>query len=294
MSSILEAFLGEKVNGAMSGFTQAPVPRFSDAVDDMWRRRISCEHEPYNRYTPTLVTTNEIKQIYELKKHIVPGASVLTVLGSGEQYFFSLLYGAKNVLSFDISYHSYLLTSLKMAAIQTFNKTTEYKKFLECLYCIPQENLLDDKRISRVLRNLGKVEKDYVSEAVNKLYVFWQNESCNLYDITQHDYKRLKKIVRYPLPFIWTDIVDLDAVLGKRSFDIVYYSNILSFLSEENVISVLKDTKMHMKPNGKLFLVMEDYRIRSLVQSVYPLPEWQERLLQDGRFYQMIVQRKQR
>ena len=111
---------------------QKPLPNVEDAVNAIL---MMFEYREFNygRYSPQMVTTNEIYQIYDLKNYVPKGAQVLTVSASGEQPLFFKLYGAKDVITFDISYNSYLLTSLKIAALCGFKKPGQYKKFLEGL-----------------------------------------------------------------------------------------------------------------------------------------------------------------
>lgn len=82
------------------------------------------------------------KNIYKFKD-----AKVLTVIGSGDQYFTSLLNGAKDVEIFDKNETSYLFFILKFYAI----KTLSYDEFFHFLKLKDAYNFNIYNKLSKVL-----------------------------------------------------------------------------------------------------------------------------------------------
>lgn len=244
----------------MNQYTQEPVPNSIEAAQTVLHMLGHFDEKTfYNKYTPQIITTNELTHIYKLKQHITPGAKVLTVGGSGEQPLFCKMYGADNVVTFDVSYNSYLLTSVKIAAIQAFKNSTEYEKFIHNLVdCSRPGQLMDTPKLNYVVPYLTNAQKNHLrfTDEIG-IPVFLGDTSCDFYYIPQQQYEKLRQSVKTPFPFIWTNILDLDKKLGDDTFDIVYYSNILSFLEPQKIAIVLESTKKHINPNGKLFLLSE-------------------------------------
>lgn len=290
----------------MSQYIQEPVPDIMQAAKKVIMSLVGFlqnfdAQDFYHEYTPQLVSTNELHQIYELKNLIKPGAKVLTVSASGEQPLFSKLYGAEHVLTFDISYNSYLLTSVKIAALQAFKQNTEYEKFMHDLsdYSKPGQ-LMHTPNIEYVIPHLSNTQKNFLRFTDDiGTPVFLDDISCHFYNIPQEQYEYLRQQVKKPFPFIWTDITELDKKLGYETFDLVYYSNVLSFLEEYKIRPVLEDTKKHIKPNGKLFLVAGSKHIGMVMDAIddtFSEPDWDIQLFNapiEEDFRHIIVQRNQ-
>jgi hypothetical protein len=292
----------------MNQYTQEPIPNIIEAVNKVMATLVGFmknfnldEQNFYNEYTPQIVSTNELQQIYELKNHIKPDAKVLTVSASGEQPLFCKLYGAKYVVTFDISYNSYLLTSVKIAALQAFNKNTDYEKFVYDLshYCKPGQ-LMDTPKMDYIFPYLSNTQKNHLRTTDEiGIPVFLQDISCNFYNIPQEQYENLRQSVKTPFPFIWTNIIELDKKLGNENFDLVYYSNILSFMNDYQNRLILQDTKKHIKPNGKLFLVTGSKHLGTIMDAIddtFREPDWNIQLFNaptEKDFMHIIVQHNQ-
>lgn len=282
---------------------EIPVPNLIEATETVMNMLSSFDEQNfYNKYTPQIITTNELQQIYELKNHITPDTKVLTVSASGEQPLFAKLYGAQYILTFDISYNAYLLTSLKIAAIQAFEKHTEYEQFISNLgdNCRPKM-LIHTPKIDKVLSHMDNIQKNHILTMNRiKMPIFLGDISCQDYIIPQTDYEKLRESLKSPFPFIWTNITELDKKLGNDKFDIIYYSNILGFADKNNIKSVLESTKKHLNQNGKIFLVVENKFLDLIVNNicnVYDAQNWDANLLYSPNkdsFNEIIIQHKQR
>lgn len=258
----------------MSTNHQPPIPDVNDANTWYFRMLISADNEYniYNKYYPCLTTTNEYQQILQTKKFVTHDSNVLTVTGSGEQPLFFKLFGAKHVLTFDISYHSYLMTQLKITALKTFRNTKDYYKFLYDMHNTEDTEFLESKIINSVIQNLNKTEKDYFYKMVQKIRLFYTRDNCDLYTISNKDYKKLRENQKEPFDFIWTDIIDLDKKVNNNTFDIVYYSNICNFLRQRDFKRVLQKTQTLLKPHGKLFLITNECQKDLTLETVGDCP----------------------
>ncbi len=252
---------------------------------------------PYNAFSGTLVLTNELPQIKELKKYISSDTKILTVSGSGEQPLFFKMYGAKNVITFDISFTSYLVTSLKMSAIQIFTTNTEYNMFLDDLYTIKTlDDLSQKKYLSKAVQNLNEENKFYMEKTIlyqDRHGLLYRNSSCNFYSLNQKEFDLLRKSLKTNIPFIWTDIKRLYKGIYKEKFDIIYYSNILSFKESSSFNKILENAKQHLTSTGKFVITLEPRnldKIQNAVKDVF-LRGFDVKILpQKEYFQQMIVQ----
>lgn len=236
----------------------------------------------YNKYAPQPVTTNEIDSIYNLECYIKPDSNVLTVAGSGEQPLFSKLYGAKNITTFDISYNAYVMTTLKIAALQSFSSSEKFSAFIRDTaenaapyYFLNTPNM---PSVMTKLSQLSPIQAKYIIEAsMNGASVCINDESCNFYTIPQNKYSELRKTLQKPLPFIWTDIMNLDKKLKDETFDIIWYSNILEFVNPKNQISILENTKKRVNNHGNIFLTLSPcnrLNMISLCMNTFKRPDW--------------------
>ena len=251
----------------------------------------------YYAYSGSLVVTNEMFHIATLKRHLSKDTKVLTVSGSGEQPLFFKIYGAKDIVTFDISFTSYLLTSLKISAAQIFTTSTEYNIFLNDLYTIKTSNDLFDKPyLSQAIQNMSKENQSYISKIVRYQLIsrlLYLNDSCNFYSLNQEQFDKLKKSIETDIPFIWTNITRLYKGINKEKFDIIYYSNILSFKDEITLRPILEKTKQHLTQNGKLFLLIEPCKINQITNAVNDVfqNDYDKTLSPKKEyFHQMIIQ----
>lgn len=292
----------------MSKYYEAPIPNVPDAVKEGMRIYYYRMSHPYNAdlkkvyglYTPQVVTTNELNQILNLRYFIAPGSSFLGTCGSGEQALFAYLFGAKNNVFFDISYNAYWLTCLKIGAIKAFDEHTEYENFVQGLKenCGQAGCLLKVPNIWNVLTYLTDVQVKYLEHMVcARMPVVTSNRTCQFFNIDQPDYDRLKQSIEIPIPFICTDIRNLDEKLGEDRFDNVYYSNILCWVEPYEVEPILEKTKKHINPGGRLFLIADYVSVDNMVTAVtnvYSGSEWDMGFLpEQDDIYQIIVQRTQ-
>ena len=183
--------------------------------------------------------TNEnvacLDQLYDFKD-----AKVLSVVGSGDQYFASILNGAKQVDLFDVNPTSYLYFLLKFYAIRELEYDEFYKFFIEKDFAnihiylklnrvLPKEVLEYYKYIVMNIDDLTKVfRKDGVNllNRKNQKYYFKTEKPVIPY-LNREVYYELKKLLKKQnVPYFFEcDLMDLEKKI-KEKYDIILLSNI--------------------------------------------------------------------
>lgn len=165
-------------------------------------------------------------------------ARVLSVLGSGDQYFSSLLYGAKEVELYDISSMAWDYFILKYYGIMILS----YEEFYD--YFVIKE-LNDLKYFKRLILYLPSD----VADRLSKVYKLNKGLSNNLYsnvtDIMEDgtnipyfksdNYYKLQSILlneKLPI-FYLTDFVKLSNKVFDKNYDVILTSNIFDWLYKD-------------------------------------------------------------
>lgn len=165
-------------------------------------------------------------------------AKVLSVLGSGDQYFMSILYGADEVELYDIEPLTWDYFILKFFAI----KTLDYEEFYD--YFVTKQ-LNDNNYFNRIIANMP-------TEFVNMLYkknnnlssmvtyidtapIDYDNGTIIPYLKKEKYYKLQEKILNKDLPkFYNSDFKNLPEKLSDKSYDIILASNIFYWMYLDN------------------------------------------------------------
>lgn len=197
--------------------------------------------------------TNEnltcLKDIYDFKD-----ARVLTVLGSSDQYFSSVLFGAREVEVYDTNPNTWDYLMLKFWGLRLFS----YDEFFD--YFVIKH--LEDKYAFQKLRKhlpyntLEKLERELFSkgkrlssflELVDVTYPSFESGHIIPY-FSREEYDRLKYIVsniNFSLPkFYNIDLGDLPDYLDGKSYDILLTSNIFFWMymsNEESKVGEFKE-----------------------------------------------------
>lgn len=182
--------------------------------------------------------TNENLSSYQ-KIYNFDNAKVLSVLGSGDQYFSSLLYGAKEIELYDCNFLAWDFFLLKYYSILTLNYEDFYDFFV-------RKRLDDLKQLHKLLRYLPSNTARRIDELQKKYRVL----SCCLYlDLiedkyhngraipyfNQREYYRLQAILRTKgLPtFHLCHLQHLPYILENKSYDIILTSNIFDWIYKD-------------------------------------------------------------
>lgn len=190
------------------------------------------------------------------------GADVLSVIGSGDQYFASLLYGAENVDLFDINMFSAYYFILKFMSI----KILSYEEFIKFFVT---SHLSDKKIYNKVNSSLPSNVRIFfdhyfkfkgsLENLINKPYLNYQEVNFNTGRVIpyfeRNKYYELKSIlkeVKFPRIYIMDLVEDLPKYLDKK-YDIMLFSNIEMYtgMSDQEFVDFLKNKYyFHLKDGG--------------------------------------------
>lgn len=208
-------------------------------------------------YPFTNENISSFKKIFDFENK-----DVLSVIGSGDQYFASLLYGAKSVDLFDINLMTAYYFALKFAAI----KVLSYDEFIE--FFVKENYIVNRNTYNKLRDNLPIEVKNYF----DKFFI----ENKNLRNFTfrtyinskkinyctgrvipyfeRNEYYKLQNIIKeQSLPRIYImNLLELYKYLDKK-YDVMLLSNILLYLKMKNpeFVSFLKENYYpHLNENA--------------------------------------------
>lgn len=209
------------------------------------------ETNQYNKvYDFTNENVNCLKILYNFDN-----SKVLSVIGSGDQYFTSILNGAKKVDLFDINPTSYLYLILKFYSIRELT----YEEFYDFLVLKNFDNKYVYQKLCKVLPvevfkyykyimmcNKNEIfRKDGIDmlSRKNQKYYFKNNKSVIPYFIEENYYILKEKLKSLDLPnFFQVDLLNLKSVISEN-YDILLTSNIYDHIDMTSIsyIKFLKD-----------------------------------------------------
>lgn len=163
-------------------------------------------------------------------------AKVLSVLGSGDQYFSSLLYGAKEIEVYDCNFLAWDFFVLKYYGIITLNYEEFYNFFvinrLEDIKCL---NKLLMYLPNDIANRITKLQKEY-HWLSHLLHIDFIDDKYNNGKIIPYfdkeTYYRLQTIlIHKKIPtFHFAYLQSLPSILENQSYDIILTSNIFNWL----------------------------------------------------------------
>ena len=177
--------------------------------------------------------TNE--NLGAFKEHFnFDNASVLSVLGSGDQYFESLLNGAKTVDVFDINYLAWYHFILKFTAIRVLS----YEEFMQMFVSDNLDNLTIYAKVRIYLPDevkyffdkLISLDRKFSSIKIKNI-IFDNAKIKNISYFDQETYYRLQSILQNSkLPeFYNCNLLDIQDYT-KKAYDIALFSNVYHYL----------------------------------------------------------------
>ena len=199
----------------------------------------------FSKYSQVYLFSNEnLRDYYKLFDF--KGKNVLTVAGSGDQVFSSILYGSKFVDCFDINKLTYYNIGLKMACI----KSLEYNEFL-AFYSFRQDFSYLEQLYSQVSLNFcSKKMKCFWDNIIDiffeNLKYFYLDNNLDL-DLVKRripyldkeNYYKLKNLINNIIKFKNTDVFGLNNI--NKKYDFINFSNIFYYVDEKNYIEFLKN-----------------------------------------------------
>ena len=176
----------------------------------------------------------------------VAGKDVLTVLGSGDHFFYSLAYGANSVITFDKNPLTQYYTLLRQWWMRWHHSFYIYPSILNNV-----QNFKD------FLSNVFVKEEDILPMIFWNLYTnYVSSEKCfNLFYEGIEDnalpYDLLDFLSKQTLLFFEQDLLKSFDI--KSHFDVIFLSNILEWNNEYNDLIVIRDNlNTILKEDGKI------------------------------------------
>lgn len=164
-------------------------------------------------------------------------AKILSVVGSGDQYFSSLLFGAKEIDLYDINRRAWDYFILKYYSILTLSYDEFYNFFVnerlnnKKTYSKIREYLPDNVRINlnRFIKWNGSLSKMLLHQGLEDECIYNSGRAIPYFDID--NYYKLKDILtNRDLPNIYfQDLLDLPSKINKE-YDLIFTSNIYNYL----------------------------------------------------------------
>ena len=207
------------------------------------------EKKEYNKvYDFTNENVNCLNKLYNFKN-----SKVLTVIGSGDQYFSSILNGAKEVDVFDINSTAYLYLILKFYAIRELSYEEFYDFFINKNFdnifiynklesLLPLEVLKYYKYLmenSKKIIKRKKYNECFRDDGIHLLlkqtqkYYFNEDKQIIPFLIKENYYILQEKLKNTNLPkFLNRNLIDLKFDI-KSKYDILLTSNIFEYLNLE-------------------------------------------------------------
>lgn len=208
--------------------------------------------EVYNKvYDFTNENVACLDYLYDFKD-----AKVLSIVGSGDQYFASILNGAKQVDLFDINPTSYLYFLLKFYGIREL----EYDEFCDFFVRKNFDNIKVFEKLKNILPKKVLEYYKYIVSNIGESKLIFKKDGINILSKTNQKYyfetdrpviPYLNKLTYYKLKlllkkqnipkFYKADLMDIKDKI-KNNYDIVLLSNIYNYI-ELNVFEYTKFLK---------------------------------------------------
>lgn len=223
-------------------------PNIADAKDQLY----NCVKN-FHYYSGAYITTNEyLRETLEL----LPGGAnnALTVAGSGDHPMFTMLYTAKHVDTFDLSFNAKVIMDIKTAALQLLNHE-EYRQLLKDLAAAHNrfQPFCSVDNMQKIIPNLTKFEQEYIQKlSTHKLFI---SDSCDDMSLpTEQEFLQMRNVIKKPFSFIWSDITNLHAHLTKK-YDFIHLSNIFDYMPHEGCMNALFSLAKHTNPGCNICFV---------------------------------------
>ena len=192
--------------------------------------------------------TNENLSSYQ-NLYNFDNATVLSVLGSGDQYFSSLLYGAKEIELYDCNFSTWDFFLLKYYGILTLNYEAFYdffvrkqlddlNQFYKLLTYLPQDTA---KRLTNLQKKYQKLSHVLYLDMIDDKY--HSGRVIPYFD--EQEYYRLQTILRNEkIPkFYLSHLQSLPYMLENNCYDIILTSNIFDWLYSELAENSIEEYK---------------------------------------------------
>lgn len=217
-------------------------------------------NDKFSKVSQCYLFSNENLRAY-YPKFDINNKNVLTVVGSGDQVLSAILYGAKEVDSFDSNKFAYYTFMLKRYAIMNLS----YSEFKRFYFLNDNYNRLEDYK--KISKNMHEENVKYIWD--NIFYTYPKNfcdcffEASVLYHLVveripymDYDsfYKLKNQLHDVNINFMNTDILKIDKFDNQYSF--INLSNILNYCNnKEKFLKLINNLKSNnLDDNGSILL----------------------------------------
>ena len=224
------------------------------------------KYTTYHNSDYILLFTNELMSTYPVCD--LANKKVLSVTSSGDHMLNAILNGTTDITCFDINHFCKYYAALKVAMIKYY-KYYDFKSNIINLFPLTRAT----NRVENFKRIFDKVKK-YLTEDEIKFFdalirIHEKDElgrgilSDNYDDFTHNKYsneevyeKLRKRLFKCDIKYYDMDIADLQKSFGENQFDVMYLSNILTYVgwNETQLLSeILKNLSGVMKDDGIIY-----------------------------------------
>ncbi len=199
----------------------------------------------FSPYSSAYVATNE--DLRDALQYMPKNTdAALTVAASGDHPLFTTLYGAKYVDTFDITFNAKLIMDIKTNAVSLLG----YKRYCQLLKDIHNCNDIPSvKNAEQIIQKLNPFEQKYIFEMRGNNLFSKESWIDPLSLPDKKEFNKLKKIIKQPFNFIWSDIKALHKKLTKN-YDFMHLSNILDYHNIVDGVNILHTLTQHMNIDG--------------------------------------------
>lgn len=265
------------------------INRAHSVYSDFGSFNFDLNDEPFMEYSPAYVTTNE--DIKFVIRHINPqNKTVLVNTGSGDGPMLYRAHGAKVVDSFDISYCAKAMMDIKVSAIRNMDRR-QYTNLLNQLYAAKTF----DKY--QYVINGCPIETRRFIRGMDGSRIFSNGTGVN-YDLMPdtQEYHQMRKNIRSPMSFIWSDLDSLSGKLTKQ-YDIMYLSNIFQYAcNKHEILRALNSLKSHLNVGGHIMVhatwFFRDFELKNYAWIADQVAPWAKFYMAKNKSHQyMMLQR---
>lgn len=200
-------------------------------------------------YSFTNENISSYKNLYDFNN-----AKVLSILSSGDHYFASLLFGAKDIELYDVNPFAWYYFVLKFYSIQILSyeefldyfvnyRLANYKYFMKIKEYMPMEI---SSYLDRIYRN-----HSYISKLIefNNIVNVYKEKGLLIPYFNNDEYYRLQSILKNRrLPIFYNEgIISLPYTLRRENYDLVFTSNVYTWLESTKSIKDIVEFKGTIK-----------------------------------------------
>ncbi len=220
------------------------------------------KNESFKEFSPCYLYSNENLRAY-YPYFSIKDNNVLTVCGSGDQVLSAVLYGAKEVDTFDSNKLTLYSLMLKKAAIKALS-FEEFVKFYDI-------DVLQSKRLSYFYKVLENIDDEEIQLFFSKIF----KDNVEDFEFLFFGSAGSNKVVSKRIPFL--DYPNYNLLKGKLDNTKINFKNInifdtvnefhsqYSFINLSNILDYIKDQESfikfikylvdnNLKENGKILL----------------------------------------